>query len=253
MKLQKFSRKGFSLVEVVIAIGIVAVLLTTFMAVFGPAQKNINRALGVADANRLVTTLETEMAILRDGEENDYQDRASNASAFEKAFQWIKDSNETSQAIVVYQYQALPNTENSDGTLQAADTALIKNNQKFPGVDYITQTVARRLDKVDQQVFDDELTPGVVQGKVYAVRLVQLVPDPNGGLVLGDEDKIQYMDEDGDLEDALDSSKYEDAYITFQAEFFPLNNNLSSYVTGGSWDFSKLGNPVATQNLAVRR
>ena len=75
------SRKGFSLVEVVIAIGIVAMLLTTFMAVFGPAQKNINKALGSADANRLVHTLENEMAILRPGEEAAY-----NSSSFEILF-----------------------------------------------------------------------------------------------------------------------------------------------------------------------
>ena len=243
------SRKGFSLVEVVIAIGIVAVLLTTFMTVFGPAQKNINKALGTADANRLVHTLENEMAILRVGEETAY-----NSSAFEKAFQWITDSHTEAKAIVVYQYQALPSTENADGTLKAADIAIINNDQKFPGVDYITQTVARRIDKANAGVLPNELSPGVVQGKVYAVRMTQLIQDASSGsgLILGTPNQIVTP-----AGSATDSSQFEDAYITLQVEFFPLNNNLYSYVSGPggtpAWDFDTLGSPVATQNIAVRR
>ncbi len=39
--------------ESVIAIGIVAILLTTFLAVFGPATQGIRRALSVQEADRL--------------------------------------------------------------------------------------------------------------------------------------------------------------------------------------------------------
>jgi prepilin-type N-terminal cleavage/methylation domain-containing protein len=240
------SRKGFSLVEVVIAIGIVAMLLTTFMAVFGPAQKNINKALGSADANRLVHTLENEMAILRPGEEAAY-----NSSSFEKAFQWIKDSPTKGNGIIVYQYQALPGTQNADGTLKAADIGIINDDQKFPGVDYITQTVARRVDKADATILAEELSPGVVQGKVYVVRMTQLIKDSatGSGLILGTPNQI--VTADGTV--VADSTLYEDGYITLQVEFFPLNNNLLAYVTGGSWEFGTLGSPVATQNIAVRR
>ena len=243
------SRKGFSLVEVVIAIGLVAVLLTTFMAVFGPAQKNINRALGVADANRLVHTLENEMAILRPGEDADY------TSAFDKAFEWILDSPSEANAIIVYQYQALPNSENPDGTLKAADITLINGDAKLPGVDYITQTVARRIDQ--STTLGEELSPGVVQGKVYAVRMTQLVKGGTG-LSLGEPGKIEYL-KDGETSptEAADSTEYEDAYITLQVEFFTLPNNLFNYVSNGGevngWSFDKLGSPVATQNIAVRR
>jgi len=243
------SRKGFSLVEVVIAIGIVAVLLTTFMTVFGPAQKNINTALGVAEANRLVSTLENEMAILRPGEEDDY-----NSSAFEKSFQWIRDSSAEASAIVVYQYQALPGTLNSDGTLQAANIATVNGAQSLPGVDYITQTVARRLDKADPALLTAELSPGIVQGKVYAVRMTQLIQAtaPDSGLILGAPNQIENPVGSTPLI-PTDSADYKDAHITLQVEFFPLNNNLEAYVTGGAWEFAKLGTPVATQNIAVRR
>lgn len=254
MRKQKISSKGFSLVEVVIAIGIVAVLLTTFMAVFGPAQKNISRALGVADANRLVTTLENEMAILRVGEESTYVDAKGAASSFEKAFQWIKDSGNESSAVVVYQYQALPDRENSDGTLQAADMGVVGDDQRFPGVDYITQTVARRIDKSSGGLLQAELAPGVVQGKVYAVRMTQLVQESSSGagLILGSPGEISNP-EGSEVSSPSDSSSFDDAYITLQVEFFPLNNNLNEYVSGGKWQFARLGAPVASQNIAVRR
>ena len=248
------NRKGFSLVEVVIAIGIVAMLLTTFMAVFGPAQKKINDALGAAEANRLVHTLENEMAILRPGEETVY------LSSFDKAFQWIKDSPVETSAVVVYQYQALPGTPNDDGTLQAANIGDINDDNKLPGVNYITQTVARSIDiskPYDPEYFDqikNELSPGVVQGKVYVVRMTQLVQASGAdkGLVLGTLGDITNPPGSVNL-NPTDGLQYDDAYITLQVEFFQLNNNLNAYVTGGNWNFDNLGSPVVTQNIAVRR
>ena len=58
-------RRGFTLMETVIAIGVVAVLLTTFLAVFGPAQSTIRRALSAQEAGRLTTSLERELSSLR--------------------------------------------------------------------------------------------------------------------------------------------------------------------------------------------
>ena len=246
MKKNISSRKGFSLVEVVIAIGIVAVLLTTFMAVFGPAQKNINKALGVAEANRLVSTLENEMAILRTGEET-----ADITTSFEKAFQWISGSHDKNTAIVVFQHQAIPNEEENGRLKPALDE--VSNESSLPGVDYITQTVAKRI----EDVTEDELSPGVVEGKVYVVRMTQLYNKGGAaGLELlknGNELKAGIVNSSDDTTVLGNSVEYDDGYMTLQVEFFPLNNNLHAYVTTGSWEFDKLGTPVATQNIAVRR
>ena len=43
--------------ESVIAIGVVAILLTTFLAVFGPATQGIRRASSTQEADRLAATL----------------------------------------------------------------------------------------------------------------------------------------------------------------------------------------------------
>ncbi|MFC5051291.1 prepilin-type N-terminal cleavage/methylation domain-containing protein [Rubritalea spongiae] len=265
MKITKHVSKGFSLVEVVIAIGIVAILLTTFMAVFGPAQQNINRAIGVSDANRLVSTLENEMAVLRLGEENEYQDADGNASAFEKAFQWIQNSNGAGDAILIYQYQALPDESNQDGTLQAIEASDAQDENLLPGKDYITQTTARRVSFDPYGLIEKELVPGVVSGNVYVARMTQLLLqadkddiDDDGDrtelvLQVGDAGKIKFINEDGTETEVGDSSDYNEAYITVQVEFFQMPNNLAGYVTGGGWDFDELGSPVAVHNIAVRR
>ena len=189
------------------------------------------------------------MAILRPGE-SDY------ISSFDKAFQWIKDSPTETSAIVVYQYQTLPGVDNDDGTLQAATIDVVNDDLKFPGVDYITQTVARRIDKATSAaLLTAELSPGIVQGKVYAVRMTQLVQDTTtgSGLILGTPGQIENPAAGSTIPNPTDGSQYDDGYMTLQVEFFPLNNNLHAYVTGGAWEFDKLGTPVATQNIAVRR
>ena len=255
MKLQKIKRNsGFSLVEVVIAIGIVAVLLTTFMSVFGPSQQKIAKALSIADANRLVSTLESELATLRPTDKSDYVASGSGASAFEKAFQWIKESHNPGSAVLVYQYQALPDSENADGSLKAAASKMVSDDSSLPGVDFITQTVARRLDKAPSNTLQSELVPGVVEGRVYVVRMTQLVRK-NGAMELGDAGRIMNPSESGDGtgSEASSTANYDEAYVAFRAEFFELNNNLYSYVTGGAWTFDKLGAPVVTQNIAIRR
>ena len=61
------NRHGFTLMETVIAIGVVAVLLTTFLAVFGPASAGIRRALSAQEAGRLTNSLERELSSLRRG------------------------------------------------------------------------------------------------------------------------------------------------------------------------------------------
>ena len=54
-------RKGFTLVETVIALGILVVLITGFMAVFGPAARTIKKTLSTDEASRLQATLQLEL------------------------------------------------------------------------------------------------------------------------------------------------------------------------------------------------
>ncbi|MEN9974751.1 MAG: hypothetical protein RLZZ282_757, partial [Verrucomicrobiota bacterium] len=53
--------RAFTLIETVIAIGVLAVLLTGFMMVFAPAAAGIRSSLSLHEADRLSSTLEQEM------------------------------------------------------------------------------------------------------------------------------------------------------------------------------------------------
>lgn len=239
-------RKGFSLVEVIIAIGIVAVLLTGFLGVFGTAQRNINRSLGVKEANMLKDSLETEMSILRFGEKdkngNDYE------SAFHKAFEMIKGSTKADEAIVVYQYKADPVDNDDDGILPP-----FTGNDGIQGKSYLTQ-VAVRKKGTNNALMKEELKSKTVVGNIYVVRMKQLVKNPSSGnLELSKNDGAIFHNENGTNVEAKDHNGYNKAVITFQAEFFRLPTNTFGYLNGDSWDFKKLGSPVAVINMAVRR
>ena len=78
--------------ESVIAIGVVAVLLTTFLAVFGPASQSIRRAISNQDADRLQSALERELQILREGPDDEFD------TAFDKAFDWLLKSGDSTSA-----------------------------------------------------------------------------------------------------------------------------------------------------------
>ncbi|MGD1979663.1 MAG: prepilin-type N-terminal cleavage/methylation domain-containing protein, partial [Akkermansiaceae bacterium] len=127
MKIHTFrtERNGFTLVETVIAIGILTVLLTGFLAVFGPAARTIRKTLSIDEASRLQDTLVLELTTLRDGEEiNRYQ-----GDTFLKAIDWIANSEEAGETILIYKYRALPGQQRPDGSLAPAGRQLGISNQ----------------------------------------------------------------------------------------------------------------------------
>ena len=64
-------KSGFTLAESVIALGILVVLITGFLAVFGPAATAIRRTLSGEEASRMQSALEQELSQLREGQQFD--------------------------------------------------------------------------------------------------------------------------------------------------------------------------------------
>ena len=59
---KSFNKKpGFTLVEVAIAMGMMAVMISSFMVVFGPSIKGIDKSLSAKEADRLTNALELEL------------------------------------------------------------------------------------------------------------------------------------------------------------------------------------------------
>jgi prepilin-type N-terminal cleavage/methylation domain-containing protein len=237
MKTPEISKsRGFTLMETVIAIGVLAVLLTAFLAVFGPAAAGIRRAINVQEADRLASTLERELVTLRKGQEGD-----TVKIGFDKAFEWIKTSNTANDALFVYQYRGNPDNQRTDGTLQPFIDA-----NGVAGQNYIVQPMVRRL---SDPLFREDIA--ALEGSVFLVKTTQLIFN-NGELVAGTPGQI-VAPKDGVATPS--PQEYPEAVIAFSASFFSLPANNAAYFTGAAFQarFEQLSNPVFTRNLAVRR
>lgn len=241
MKTQVSSRKrGFTLLETVIAIGVLAVLLTGFIIVFAPAAAGIKKAINVQEANRLTTALEQEIVTLRGSQEN-----SNFQTGFGKAFEWIKDgATSANDALLVYQYRGSLSSVRPDGTPEPVATI----GEKLPGQDYVVQPMVRR--KSDSKFNEDLLA---VEGSVYLVKCTQLIFDQqSGGLIAGKAGQIVDPKSSGTVVSQVD--QYPEAVIAFAAEFHALPAKSKQYFDSRFMQsFATLKNPIFTRNLAARR
>jgi prepilin-type N-terminal cleavage/methylation domain-containing protein len=231
----KTQRGGFTLLETVIAIGVLAVLLTGFLAVFAPAAAGIRRSINVQEADRLTSALERELTTLRGPEVAQY------TTGFNKAYDWIEKSNTGGEAILVYQYRGNPSSLRPDGTAEPVVTLT-----GLPGEAYILQPIARRISDAELQRDLDAL-----EGGVFLVKCTQLVF--NGGqLQPGTPGSIVSPDGAGAGGSA---ETYPEAVIAFAAEFHSMPSRSPAYFRGAAFQtrFAEFKNPVFTRNLAVRR
>lgn len=226
-------RRGFTLMETVIAIGVLALLLTGFLAVFAPATAGIRKAISVQEADRLAFALEKELVNLRDPSSSDYD------NGFDKAYQWIEGSTNDNEAVLVYQYRA-----QVGGSLRADGTQTpYTGSGGEAGQDFVIQPIARQ--KGDQELENDLRA---LEGRVYLARMTQLVFN-NGELVQGDPGEIVAPSDGGA---SADSESYPEAYIAFAAEFHLLPNSSFNYINS-RFNLADLKQPMFVRNLAVRR
>ena len=242
---KSFNKKpGFTLVEVAIAIGMMAVMISSFMVVFGPSIKGIDKSLSAKEADRLTNALELELNVLRNGE--------TYATTFDKSFWWIKQSTQNSKnPVLIYQYRGNPNSVRTDGTLNPY--AYNATNPGIPGVNYVIQTSVRRLnDTFHNSKIQAELAPGVLEGKVYYARLTQLRYDTSGEMVPTTAENNITKLQPTHANTATPANYTYDAVLPFRARFYEVKPALWSYINN-TWSVADVGNPVITKNMAVMR
>ncbi len=238
-------QRGFSLIETVIAIGVLAVLLTGFMIVFAPAAAGIKRSINVQEADRLASTFEQELVNWRTGDPG--------VTGFDKAFEFIKTSNVANNALLIYQYRGSLAANRPDGTPEPVKSV----GDKVPGKNFFIQSMVRR--KNDPK-FKEDLE--AVEGAVFLVKCTQLVF--NGAeLKAGTPGELRNPKPNSTPADPnfkpgpfSNPNDYPEAVIAFSGEFHSLPAKSASFfdsATGFDKAFAAAKNPVFTRNLAVRR
>jgi prepilin-type N-terminal cleavage/methylation domain-containing protein len=236
-------KKGFTLMESVIAIGVVAILITTFLAIFGPATQGIRRAISAQDADRLAVALESELGILRESENtNDVN------SAFDKAYDWLEKSSQAETGrIFLYNFKGDPTKKGADGIMAPIDS---KDTKPSSGKKYIVTPAVRFVENKITPEMIAELK--VASGPVFYVKTTQLVYE-DGAMVLSDEPGLKPPHQDGEpLPGGGDGADaYPEAVIAFTADFHLMKSSSPDYLE--NLDFIKLGRPLFSRNMAVRR
>jgi len=232
--------KGFTLLETVIAIGVLAVLLSGFLVVFAPAAAGIRQSINSQQADRLASALEEEMATLRPGETFTPAAKTS----FDKAFNWLLRSDSRNDAILVYQYRGKVGALRQDGTPNPEPNI----DGKSPGTDFTLVPMARRLSDSE---FRNDLQ--AIDGSVYLIKPTQLIFTGTDGMKLGKRGEI--VDPKLGGAKLTNPDTYPDAVVAFAAEFHIMPSKDISYFNGAAFTrkFSEVKNPVFTRNLAVRR
>ena len=239
--------RGFTLLETVIAIGVLSVLLTGFIVVFTPAADGIRKSINIQQADRLASTLEQELVTLRIA--------AAGKTGFDQAFDLISGSSTVNTALVVYQYRAKKNTSRTDKTPEPLVSSA-DNKEKIPGENYTVVSVMRKL---NEPFFIADLP--AIEGSICLVKCTQLV-FANGELKPGTPGEIKNPSPapstptvppyaPGPFTKAAD---YPEAVIAFTADFYMMPAKTQAYFTGTLPNkFAGLNKPVFSRNLAVRR
>jgi len=224
--------------ETVIAIGVLAVMLTAFMAVFGPASRGIRRSINVQEADRLTSALEREMSTNRPSGA-----AAEAVTAFHKAYDWIVGSHQNNTVVFAYQYRGNPNLLRADGTMEPY---LQRGGQA--GQDYVVQPMLRR--RGDALLANDLRA---LEGRVFFVKMTQLIFDGANGLRPGQAGTISIPPGQTALA-GTGADAYPDAVIPFMAEFFEIQTTDPAFLAAnGRFNVANYTKPMFTRNVAVRR
>ncbi len=244
---------AFTLSETVIAIGVLTVLLTGFIAVFTPALQGIRRSISSEQADRLATTLEIEISTRRSG-----QPPTTAATGFDKGFTWILEGSGTDfrKAIFIYQYRGNPAATRSDGTPTPMNTI-----SGEPGRSYTVQSMVRRG---DDPLLSADL--GAIEGSIFFVKTTHLVFNA-GQMTQGNLGEIRNpvplpVRSPVFPTNPTNANDYSEAMIAFSAEFYSVPSKTFEYLTTANGfgkryaDIVKINStvkPIFTRNLAVRR
>lgn len=238
---------GFTLMETLLAIGLVGVLLSMFLTVFVPARGMVQQALNRQEAERIAGILRAEMSILRPDEQASEGATAASdgqfLSPFDKGFFWLQHSRTPANAIVVYSYRAdTTKNQRADGTYPT-----VPASRNVPGQGNQLVSIACPL---NDPLHKDQIKDAV--GPVFLVKMTQIV-DAGGG-------KFELAGNPGSINGANSPDKYVSSpddknpwggVVIYRADFYHMSPPNPARYKGKSW--KRLGRPMFSVNLSFRR
>lgn len=228
--------------ETLLALALVATLVSIFLVVFVPARGMVQKSLAQQDAERLIGVLRAEMRTIRNDErttgkstENQYR------TTFDKGFYWLKKTKEPQTAIAIFSYREdLSKNAEPDGTRPP-----IPARESVPGETSNLITIAC---PVDDKVHAAHLKDAV--GPVYVVRMTQLEfsrgewkPVDKAGTVRGYNSPEEFLDKCVSFETGGPT-------LFYKADFFLLSSANPALLKNKK-DWKRLGQPIFSSVMSI--
>lgn len=240
-------RRGFTIMTTLVAIGVIAVLMSIFMLVFVPARDQIRASLAKEDVDRISAILRSEMITLRKNERVSSSSTASTdtkyISGFDKAFYWFLRSKKPSTSIVIFSYRAdLSRSARADGS--------------FPPIDATKNVPASNSELVTMACpMDDKLHTKAIRnavGPVFLVKMTQCRQKDNGKFVLANKPGIiAGAERPSSYVSSPNAQPGYGAVVFYRADFYIMKPSDPSRYKRVSW--VKMGRPVFSVNLSFSR
>lgn len=239
-------RRGFTLMESLLAIGLVGVLLSIFLTVFVPARGMVRQALTRQEAERITGILRSEMSRLRADEEAPAGAKKSSntkfLSPFAKGFHWVQNCKSPSTAIVVFSYRAdMSKPARADGSFPP-----VPASKSAPGKNIQLVSMACPL---NDPLHRDSIRDAV--GPVFLVKMTHLVRKGHEYRLVGAPGSISGG---SSPESYVSAPNEEDAwggYVVCRADFYHMSPPNPARYKNRSWN--RIGRPLFSANISFHR
>lgn len=232
-KVNTLRYRGFTLMETLLAMALVATLVSIFLVVFVPARGMVQKSLAQQDADRLVGVLKAEMKTIRNDERSTTKASADKyTNGFDKGFYWLKKTNSPDSAIVIFSYREdLTKEPQKDGTRPS-----IPASKSVPGETSNLVTIACPIDdKIHRKHIRDAVGP------VFVVSMTHLEFRNGEYKAANKPGTISAGSPEEYLQNCV-NHEAGGASITYRADFYMLTSPNPNIVKNKKW--SRLGRPI---------
>lgn len=237
---------GFTLMETLLAIGLVSMLISIFLTILVPSRSLIQQALTKQESDRLVSVLRAEINTIRPHERSmDAQQSAPGQynTPFDKGFYWVLSSFRPETSIVIFSYRADTSKPlNNDGTYPA-----IPANKAKPGKDSIITTIACPM---NSPIHKKDIQYAV--GPVFLVKLTQIEQLNAGEFKLATSPGVISNSGSPEKFYSQENTQWQWGGAIFcRADFYMMTPPNPARYKGRPW--SRVGRPVFSANISFRR